>query len=159
MIIIGIDPGLIHTGWGIIEKSGNSIKYIASGVINTPTTKPLQDRLLNIYNKINEVIVEYKPDEFAIEETFVNDNPITSLKLGHARGVAVLTSAINNIPMAEYKPNQIKKAITGAGKADKMQMLAMVKYIFPTTNITSPDEADALSIAFCHSSFAEYKKL
>ncbi|MDR3290249.1 MAG: crossover junction endodeoxyribonuclease RuvC [Rickettsiales bacterium] len=154
MIIIGIDPGLIHTGWGIIKNEGNDIKYIASGVINTPVTKPLNERLLNIYVNVDNLIKTYKPENFAIEETFVNDNPITSLKLGQARGVAILASATNSIPFFEYKPNVIKKTITGAGKADKGQMLAMVKYIFPTTNITSADEADALSIAFCHSSYA-----
>lgn len=150
MIIIGVDPGLIKTGWGIINKIDNSIKYIASGTIKTDAKLPLADRLKNIYNNLNELIEQYRPEQFSIEETFVNNNPISSLKLGHARGVAILAAANNNIPVFEYSPNLIKKSLTGAGKAEKQQMVAMVKYIFPTIELKTEDEADSLCIAICH---------
>lgn len=150
MIIIGIDPGLIKTGWGIIRKIDNQIKYIASGTIKTQPTLPLSERLHNIYSKVDELIKIYKPDEFAIEETFVNKNPLSSLKLGHARGVAILAASLNNLSVFEYSPNLIKKTVTGAGKADKQQMIAMIKYIFPGINLKTEDEADSLSIAICH---------
>jgi crossover junction endodeoxyribonuclease RuvC len=150
MLIIGIDPGLIKTGWGIIEKNSNHIKYIASGVIKTSTSKRMEERLLNIYSKIDKIIKTYKPEHFAIEETFVNDNPLTSLKLGQARGVAILTGALNGLPVSEYSANLIKKTITGAGKADKIQVQQMIKYILPISNFETSDEADALAIAICH---------
>ena len=150
MIIIGIDPGLIKTGWGVIKKVDNQIKYINSGTIITNSKLPLSERLLNIYSNVNELIKLYKPEHFSIEETFVNNNPLSSLKLGHARGVAILAAATNNIPVFEYSPNLIKKTLTGAGKAEKCQMIAMVKYIFPGITIKTEDEADSLCIAICH---------
>lgn len=150
MIVIGIDPGLIKTGWGVIKKVNNQLKYIASGTIKTDTKLPLSERLHNIFNHVDELIKTYKPDQFAIEETFVNNNPLSSLKLGHARGVAILSASLNNLPVFEYSPNLIKKTVTGAGKAQKQQMVAMVKYIFPTINPSTEDEADSLCIAICH---------
>lgn len=150
MIIIGVDPGLIKTGWGIVSKNNNQIKYIASGTIKTNTKLPLSERLNNIHTKLDEIIKTYKPDNFAIEETFVNNNPISSLKLGQARGVAILTASLNNIPVFEYSPNLIKKTVTGFGKAEKHQIIAMLKYIFPTINLETEDEADSLGIAICH---------
>lgn len=150
MIIIGVDPGLIKTGWGIINKIDNSIKYVASGTIKTDAKLPLGDRLKNIYDNLNQLIEIYRPEQFSIEETFVNNNPVSSLKLGHARGVAILAAANNHIPVFEYSPNLIKKSLTGAGKAEKQQMVAMVKYIFPTIELKTEDEADSLCIAICH---------
>lgn len=150
MIIIGIDPGLIKTGWGVINKIDNQIKYIASGAIKTNIKLPLSERLLNIYDNVGELIKTYKPEHLSIEETFVNNNPLSSLKLGHARGVAILAAALNNVPVFEYSPNLIKKTITGAGKAEKQQMVAMIKYIFPGISPKTEDEADALCIAVCH---------
>ncbi|HSQ97652.1 MAG TPA: crossover junction endodeoxyribonuclease RuvC [Rickettsiales bacterium] len=150
MIIIGIDPGLIKTGWGIIEKINNEVKYVASGTIKTDTKLCLSERLLNIYKCVDCLIKTYKPEQFSIEETFVNKNPLSSLKLGHARGVAILAGALNNIPVFEYSPNLIKKTITGVGKAEKQQMVAMMKYIFPCVKLETEDEADALCIAVCH---------
>ena len=150
MIIIGIDPGLIKTGWGVINKIDNQIKYIASGTIFTDSKLPMSERLLNIYKNVDELIKKYQPENFSIEETFVNNNPISSLKLGHARGVAILAASMNNIPVFEYSPNLIKKTLTGAGKAEKQQMVAMVKYIFPGITIKTEDEADSLCIAICH---------
>ncbi len=150
MIIIGIDPGLIKTGWGVINKIDNQIKYIASGTIFTDSKLPMSERLLNIYKNVDELIKKYQPENFSIEETFVNNNPVSSLKLGHARGVAILAASMNNIPVFEYSPNLIKKTLTGAGKAEKQQMVAMVKYIFPGITIKTEDEADSLCIAICH---------
>ena len=150
MIIIGIDPGLIKTGWGVINKIDNQIKYIASGTIFTDSKLPMSERLLNIYKNVDELIKKYQPENFSIEETFVNNNPVSSLKLGHARGVAILAASMNNIPVFEYSPNLIKKTLTGAGKAEKQQMVAMVKYIFPGIEIKTEDEADSLCIAICH---------
>lgn len=150
MIIIGIDPGLIKTGWGVINKINNQIKYIASGTIKTDTKLSLSERLHNIFNNVDELIKTYTPEQFAIEETFVNNNPLSSLKLGHARGVAILAASLNNIPVFEYSPNLIKKTVTGFGKAEKQQMIAMIKYIFPTLTVKTEDEADSLCIAICH---------
>lgn len=150
MIIIGIDPGLIKTGWGVINKIDNQIKYIASGTIFTDSKLPMSERLLNIYKNVDELIKKYQPENFSIEETFVNNNPVSSLKLGHARGVAILAASMNNIPVFEYSPNLIKKTLTGAGKAEKQQMVAMVNYIFPGITIKTEDEADSLCIAICH---------
>jgi crossover junction endodeoxyribonuclease RuvC len=150
MIIIGIDPGLIKTGWGIINKIDNQVKYIASGTIKTNAKIALSERLLNIYNNVDKLIKNYKPEHLSIEETFVNNNPVSSLKLGHARGVAILAGALNKVPVFEYSPNLIKKTITGFGKAEKQQMIAMIKYIFPCIDIKTEDEADALCIALCH---------
>lgn len=150
MIILGIDPGLIKTGWGVIQKINNEIKYVASGTIKTDVKLSLSDRLHNIFSNIDYIIKTYKPDNFAIEETFVNNNPLSSLKLGHARGVAILTASINNIPVFEYSPNLIKKSVTGVGKAQKQQMVAMIKYIFPNILLETEDEADSLCIAICH---------
>ena len=150
MIIIGIDPGLIKTGWGVINKIDNQIKYIASGTIFTDSKLPMSERLLNIYKNVDELIKKYQPENFSIEETFVNNNPVSSLKLGHARGVAILAASMNNIPVFEYSPNLIKKTLTGAGKAEKQQMVAMVKYIFPGITIKTEDEADSLCIAIYH---------
>jgi crossover junction endodeoxyribonuclease RuvC len=150
MIIIGVDPGLVKTGYGLIDKIDNQIKYVASGVIKTDASNPIGKRLLNIYHELNEIIKIYNPQEFAIEETFVNDNPLTSLKLGHARGAAILVGAINNLHITEYSPNLIKKTITGAGKADKTQIQKMIKYILPISTFKTSDEADALAIAICH---------
>ena len=150
MIIIGIDPGLIKTGWGVINKLDNNIKYVASGTIKTDTKLSIGERLLNIYNNVENLIKTYKPEVMSIEETFVNNNPLSSLKLGHARGASILAGAKNNLPIFEYSPNEIKKTLTGAGKAEKQQMVAMVKYIFPSVQPKTEDEADALCIAVCH---------
>jgi crossover junction endodeoxyribonuclease RuvC len=150
VLIIGIDPGLIKTGWGVINKIDNQIKYVASGAIKTDVKMSIADRLRNIYIELTKIMEEYKPVNFAIEETFVNNNPLSSLKLGHARGVAILVGAMNNVPFFEYSPNLIKKSITGVGKANKNQMMAMIKYILPAVNLQTEDEADALSVAICH---------
>lgn len=150
MIVLGIDPGLIKTGYGIVKIENNNLSYIDSGTIFTDTKLLIENRLKNIFEKIDKIIKIYKPNYFSIEETFVNNNPISSLKLGQARGVAILAAGINNLQVFEYKPNTIKKSITGVGKATKDQIGMMIKCLLPCVNLKTEDEADALAIAICH---------
>ncbi|MBO5997684.1 MAG: crossover junction endodeoxyribonuclease RuvC [Alphaproteobacteria bacterium] len=151
MRILGLDPGLRHTGWGIIDKSGSAISFVAAGVISADTDLSLADRLAQIHASLVKIITEYAPQEAAIEETFVNVNPTSTLKLGQARGVAMLTPALYKIPVAEYTPNQIKKMVVGVGHAAKPQVDMMVKKMMPTLpDKLPPDAADALAIALCH---------
>jgi len=152
MLILGIDPGLIKTGWGIIESKDNQIIYIASGTIATNTKQPMGERLKNISKEISIILNHHKPTACAIEETFVNQNPLTSLKLGQARGAILTTIALQDIPIHEYLPNLIKKTVTGVGKAQKQQVCKMIKYLLPKSNTQTEDEADALAIAICHNS-------
>lgn len=154
--IIGIDPGLVHTGWGIIDSIGNTRKYVASGVILPPTKAPLPDRLSFIFKELSVLIDLWKPSECGIEITFVNQNPTTTLLLGHARAAAILAVAMHDIPVFEYEPNKIKKAITGAGHADKSQIEKMISILLPAAKPKTSDEADALAIALTH---ANYRKL
>ena len=151
MRILGLDPGLRHTGWGIIDKNGSSISFVAAGVISADTDLMLAERLAQIHASLVKIIEEYSPQEAAIEETFVNVNPTSTLKLGQARGVAMLTPALYKIPVSEYTPNQIKKMVVGVGHAAKPQVDMMVKKMMPTLpNKLPPDAADALAIALCH---------
>ncbi len=158
-IILGIDPGLQHTGWGVIKVNGSNISFIAGGVIHTTPKLGMPKRLLQLHTNLKEVIELYKPDEMAIEETFVNKNALSSLKLGHARGVLIVTGASHDIPISEYSPNLIKKSITGAGKADKNQIIAMIKILLPASNITNSDTADALATAICHANHRQIRNL
>jgi crossover junction endodeoxyribonuclease RuvC len=159
MIVLGIDPALIKTGYGLVEMKNNTLTYIASGVIHTDTKMSIENRLQNIFVEINKIIEKYKPDYFSIEETFINNNPTTSLKLGQARGVAILSAGINNLKVFEYKPNTIKKSVTGVGKATKDQIVMMIKCLLPLSNVKSEDEADALAIAICHvNNYKEYQQ-
>ncbi|MDR2778207.1 MAG: crossover junction endodeoxyribonuclease RuvC [Rickettsiales bacterium] len=150
MIVIGVDPGLIRTGYGIVKFENGNLSYIASGTIFTDSKMPIEDRLKNIFSRLNEVLSIYKPDYFSIEETFVNKNPVSSLKLGQARGVAIICAGLNSLRVFEYKPNTIKKSISGIGKASKCQVSAMVKYLLPAVPLKTEDEADALATAICH---------
>lgn len=156
-LILGIDPGLTHTGWGIIKVENNRLIYVACGRISSSPKINIEQRLGDIYKGINQVIINYSPTECAIERTFVNNNPMSSLKLGHARGAAMLTVALSNIPVTEYSPNEVKKSVTGTGAADKNQIKIMIKYLLPKAIIKSEDEADALAIAVCHNSFRNFK--
>lgn len=151
MRIIGIDPGLRHTGWGIIDKDGSRISFVAAGVINANTETALSERLAEIFTSLGQIIDEYKPQEAAVEEVFVNVNPTSTLKLGQARGIALLVPAIRKIPVSEYTPNQIKKMIVGVGHAEKKQVDMMVRKMLPTLPENIPaDSADALAMALCH---------
>ena len=155
--ILGIDPGLVKTGWGVIDHSGSSLKFVACGLIKPTSTIPLAERLCTLSHGIKRIIEEYNPDDCAIEETFVNKNPISSLKLGHARGALMLTVSLAGINLAEYAATLVKKSITGVGRAEKNQIIMMVKQLMPTAKIDSEDAADALAVAICHSSHAKYK--
>ena len=148
--IIGIDPGLRRTGWGVVESDGNRLIFIACGSVEPPDTLPLSSRLLAIHDGLSAVLREFAPAEAAVEQTFVNKDGVATLKLGQARGVAMLVPAMFGIAVAEYAPNQVKKTVVGAGHADKNQIAVMLKILLPKAEPKSPDAADALAIAITH---------
>lgn len=148
--IIGIDPGLRRTGWGVVESDGVRLSYVASGLITSAADDDLAYRLRELFQGITSVIASFKPCEAAVEETFVNENARATLKLGQARGMALLAPAMGGLVVAEYPPNLVKKAVVGAGHADKRQIQAMIGYLLPKAKVESADEADALAIAICH---------
>ena len=150
MLVLGVDPGLLKTGWGIVRFENGNLTYVGSGTIFTNSKLPIEERLKNIFTNLDNIIKDYKPNCMSIEETFVNNNAVSSLKLGHARGVAILSAGMNNIKVYEYLPNAIKKAVTGVGKASKEQVVAMIKCLLPLSNTKTEDEADALAMAICH---------
>ncbi len=148
--LLGLDPGLRATGWGIIDADGNRLSAVVNGTIRALDTAPMADRLHHIFSELVSIISEYQPLECAIEETFVNKNPVSTLKLGHARAAAMLAAAESQVPVFEYTPNAVKKAVVGAGHADKIQVQAMVKMLLPGADAHSADAADALAVAICH---------
>lgn len=148
--ILGIDPGLRRTGWGIIESDGVRLKYVASGLARSDAAHDLATRLCEIHDELQEVVKHFRPDEAAVEETFVNKDARATLKLGQARGMALLVPAINRVPVSEYAPNKVKKTVIGAGHGDKKQIHAMLGFLLPKAKPQSDDEADALAIAICH---------
>src|SRR6056297_1426572 len=148
--IIGIDPGLRRSGWGVIESDGVRLSYVASGFVSSKSDEVLAYRLREIFDGLSGVIRSFNPREAAVEETFVNNNPRATLKLGQARGMALLAPAIEGLQVAEYPPNLIKKSVVGAGHAEKGQIQMMVKLLLPKAVFDNADEADALAIAICH---------
>lgn len=148
--ILGIDPGLLHTGWAIIDVAGSSRKYIASGVILPPTKLALSERLAFIFNEVSKLCDEFNPNECGIEIIFVNKNGKTTLLLGHARAAAITAVAVKNIPVYEYEPNKVKKALACAGHADKEQVYKMLSILLPAAHPKSSDESDAIAIALTH---------
>jgi crossover junction endodeoxyribonuclease RuvC len=148
--IIGIDPGLRRTGWGIIEIEGNRLMFVGCGSVEPPEGLPLAGRLLAIHEGLSVVLGDFRPAEAAVEQTFVNKDGVATLKLGQARGVAMLAPAMFGLPVAEYAPNQVKKTVVGAGHADKNQILVMLKILLPKAEPKSADAADALAIAITH---------
>lgn len=148
--IIGIDPGLRRTGWGVVESDGVRLAYIASGHIASEAADDLAYRLRQIFEGLTSVLTAFQPAEAAVEETFVNENARATLKLGQARGMALLAPALKGLKVAEYPPNLIKKTVVGAGHADKKQIQAMIGFLLPKAKFDSADEADALAIAICH---------
>ncbi|WP_072384981.1 crossover junction endodeoxyribonuclease RuvC [Hyphomicrobium sp. CS1BSMeth3] len=148
--IIGIDPGLRRTGWGVVDSDGVRLVYIASGHVTSDAEDDLAYRLRAIFEGLSSVIASFKPHEAAIEETFVNDNARATLKLGQARGMALLAPAVKGLAIAEYTPNLVKKSVVGAGHAEKRQIQAMIGFLLPKARFESADEADALAIAICH---------
>ena len=154
--IIGIDPGLLHTGWAIIDVAGSSRKYIASGVILPPTKLSLPERLAFIFDGVQNLCKEFQPTECGIEIIFVNKNGKTTLLLGHARAAAITAVAVKNIPVFEYEPNKVKKALTGVGHADKEQIYKMLSILLPTAHPKTADESDAISIALTHANTSRF---
>lgn len=154
--ILGLDPGLQNTGWGIVQKDGNSLKYIAHGVVKTKTDNSLPERLNTLYQGLVKILEQFHPHEAAVEETFVNKNPASALKLGMARGVVLFSPASYGIKVFEYSANKVKKAVVGAGHAQKEQVAQMVSWLLPTMpkDVTS-DAADALAVAICHAHHRE----
>ncbi len=150
--IIGIDPGLRRTGWGIVEAEGSRLVYVASGLVTSEAEDDLAYRLRAIYEGLAGVIASFAPQEAAVEETFVNKDARATLKLGQARGMALLAPALKGLRVAEYPPNVIKKTVTGTGHGEKRQIAAMVGFLLPKARFDGADEADALAIAICHAS-------
>lgn len=148
--LIGLDPGLRRSGWGVIEVEGNSLIHVASGAVTSDSKASLADRLSQLFTALTDVIAAYEPAEAAVEETFVNKNPASTLKLGQARGVVMLAPALLDLPVAEYAANLIKKSLVGNGHADKNQVQAMINILLPGANPETPDAADALAVAICH---------
>jgi crossover junction endodeoxyribonuclease RuvC len=154
MRVLGLDPGLRHTGWGVIDVNGNRLTHIADGVVNAPVNLPLSERLVSLFRQIGEVLERFHPDEAAVEETFVNKNPASTLKLGVARGVVLLAPAERGLKVSEYSTNLVKKSVVGAGHAEKTQIQLMVRRLLPGCSIDSADAADALAVAICHAHHA-----
>ncbi|RXF73485.1 crossover junction endodeoxyribonuclease RuvC [Hansschlegelia zhihuaiae] len=148
--ILGVDPGLRRTGWGVVASEGTRLSFLAAGVIAPPETLPLGQRLAALHAALTAVIVEHAPHEAAVEETFVNANARATLKLGQARGVAMLVPALAGLDVAEYAPNLVKKTVVGAGHAEKRQIQAMIAVLLPSARVAGADAADALAIAICH---------
>ncbi|MAZ16026.1 MAG: crossover junction endodeoxyribonuclease RuvC [Ahrensia sp.] len=149
--IIGIDPGLRRTGWGVVESLGNSLHFVASGTVRSDDKADLASRLCQLHDGLAEILHTHMPHEAAVEQTFVNTNAAATLKLGQARGVAMLVPARAGVSVAEYAPNAVKKAVIGVGHGDKKQIHMMVKVLMPKATFETDDAADALAIAICHS--------
>jgi len=154
MRIIGLDPGLQHTGWGVIESIGNRLVHVANGRVSTKAAQPTAARLNTIYEGLMLVMKEFSPEQAAVEETFVNQNPASALKLGFARGVVLLAPARAGLVVAEYAPRLVKKSLVGTGAADKDQIRMMINVLMPGSNAESEDAADALAVAVCHAHHA-----
>jgi crossover junction endodeoxyribonuclease RuvC len=148
--ILGVDPGLRSTGWGVVTIQGNAIGFVAAGTVKVPVSGALAGRLVALYQGLAEVVRVWQPDEAAVEQTFVNRDAVATLKLGQARGIALLVPAQAGLAVAEYAPNAVKKAIVGAGHAEKGQIRMMVRVLLPRAEFDSDDAADALAIAICH---------
>ena len=150
MLIIGLDPSLTCTGWGIVAKSGNRLSHVANGQIRTDAALSLPERLVTIDRELTDVLLLHRPDSSAVEEVFVNKNPQSTLKLGHARGVVLLALARAGLPVHEYATRLVKKALVGTGAAEKAQVQAMLNVLLPGVQLAGSDAADALAVAICH---------
>ncbi len=148
--LIGIDPGLRKTGWGIIDVEGSRLIHVANGIVHSDDRTSLAERLVQLFDGLQQVITDWQPQSAAVEETFVNKNPMSTLKLGQARGIALLVPSMAGIRVAEYSPNHIKKSVVGSGHAGKAQVAAMLKILLPQAVINGEDAGDALAVAICH---------
>lgn len=156
--LIGLDPGLRHTGWGVIDADATRLSHVANGVIDSDASLDLTERLVQIHVALRQVLEAYRPEEAAVEASLVNRNPTSSLKLGVARGVVLLTPGLAGLPVTEYLPNIVKKSVVGTGHAAKEQIQVMVRHLLPGAQIESPDAADALAVAICHSHHAATRR-
>lgn len=148
--LLGIDPGLRFTGWGVIEVEGNHLRHVADGVIATDSADAVPERLKMLHDALAELLGRLQPDEAAVEETYVNRNGAATLKLGYARGVALLAPALVGVPVTEYGAKKVKLSVVGTGGADKTQVEMMVRRLLPGATIRRADAADALAVAICH---------
>ena len=148
--VLGIDPGLRFTGWGVIDATGNRLTHVADGVIATDNTESVPLRLKALHDALAALMAEHRPDEAAVEETYVNRNGSATLKLGYARGVALLAPALLGVKVAEYAAKTVKMAVVGTGGADKDQVTMMVRRLLPGATLKRADAADALAVAICH---------
>jgi crossover junction endodeoxyribonuclease RuvC len=155
MLILGLDPGLRRTGWGVIEADRGRLAFVAAGTIGPPTDADLADRLRVLHDGLAAMIAAQRPMAAAVEQTFVNRNPAATLKLGMARGVVLLAPALAGLPVAEYEPTVIKRAVVGTGRADKTQVQMMVRALLPASGSVGADAADALAVAITHAHMAE----
>ncbi|GGE04652.1 Holliday junction endonuclease RuvC [Gemmobacter megaterium] len=149
MRVVGIDPGLRNLGWGVIDVEGSRLTHVANGICHS-TTGDLADRLLSLHGQLTEVILRFRPEAAAVEHTFVNKDAVATLKLGQARGIALLVPAQAGLVVGEYAPNAVKKTVVGVGHAAKVQVDHMVRLHLPGVQIAGPDAADALAVAICH---------
>lgn len=154
MRVLGIDPGLRYMGWGVIQVDGSRLSHVANGICKSGNGE-LATRLLSLYDQLRAIFATYQPDTAAVEQTFVNTDAVATLKLGQARGIAMLVPAQAGISIGEYAPNAVKKAVVGVGHADKEQVAHMVKLQLPGVKLAGPDAADALAIAICHAHHAQ----
>lgn len=160
MLVLGIDPGTATTGYGLVASDGDVLKLVGYGVVTTAADQPLPARLQLLYRGLKEIIALHGPAEAAVEELFFSKNARTALTVGHGRGVALLALADAGLPVAEYKPSQVKQAITGYGQADKAQMQEMVRLLLEIPTIPKPDDAaDAIAVAICHIHSARFEDL
>jgi crossover junction endodeoxyribonuclease RuvC len=157
--ILGLDPGLRRTGWGVVAVDGARLSWVAHGVITPPTTDAFAERLRVLFDAVEAVIALHRPDEAAVEETYVNSNAASALKLGHARAAALIAPARAGLPVAEYAPTVIKKALVGTGGADKTQVAFMVRRLLPACGDASADCADALAVAITHANSRKARRL
>jgi len=155
MILLGLDPGLTCTGWGVIAVDGNHLSHVANGSVRSNSARPLAERLVQIYEGLEQVIATHQPEAAAVEHTFVNRNPASTLKLGQARGVVLLAPALAGLPVSEYEANLIKKSVAGTGHAGKQQVRMMVETLLPGCRAAGDDAADALAVAICHAHHAQ----
>ncbi|WP_371226172.1 crossover junction endodeoxyribonuclease RuvC [Roseovarius sp. 2305UL8-3] len=154
MRVMGIDPGLRNLGWGVIDVAGNRLSHVANGVCKSAGTD-LAARLLSLHQQLSDVLAQFQPDTAGVEHTFVNKDGAATLKLGQARGIAMLVPAQFGLSIGEYAPNTVKKTVVGVGHADKNQIAHMVKVQLPGVQLAGPDAADALAIAICHAFHAK----
>lgn len=157
--IIGIDPGLRRTGWGVIESDGHRLAYVASGTVVSVPRDALAGRLVQLFEGLNEILADWTPAEAAVENTFVNKDAAATLKLGQARGIALVSPALAGLNVSEYAPNMVKKTVVGTGHAGKDQIRAMIAHLLPKASPQNEDEADALAIAITHAHHRSWAKL